>query len=671
MFRSQPGSTRAPRPGSPAASTHANRLSCRLRRGKSDVDPARRAGRRRLQIVVIGASAGGIEAFRLFFEQLPPDSGMGFVVVLHLSPSRKSLLPEIIGRWTAMAVTEVVDGEPVEPDHVYVVPSGHVATVDGGRLHLRPKAPDTDRELNPIDRFFDSLAADRGADAVGVVLSGTGHDGALGLKAIRAPGGLTLAQSSDARGTDGTAPQHSGMPNGAVAAGAVDLIVPVQDMPRLVIAAGRGAADSVEAAGGGADIDAARLRICEILHSRLGHDFSQYKDKTFLRRVERRMQVLGLTRIMDYVARLDHAPDEAVLLFRDLLIGVTRFFRDPPAFESLARAVLPRLFAGKGAREAVRVWVAGCATGEEAYSIAILLREHMDGLGVLPRVQVFATDIDEPAIGTARAGRYPATLLDGMTAERRDRFFARHENSYLVTREIRDLCTFSTHSLVRDPPFSRMDLVSCRNLLIYMDTDLQATVIPAFHYSLLPGGCLLLGSSETVARHEDLFAPLDKEQRIFLRRDGPSPPLKVSPRLAHSRQAARPTAASGEDANPPGSRTDWPRALAIAARRVLERFASPYVVVTEDGEVVHCSSHVGGVLQPALGPPGRSVFDMVRQRSMRRGARIALRTSVESGRVAQIAVPADADDRGPVTVVVEPLPGCEPDRPFLIVFKET
>ena len=619
-----------------------------------------------MQIVGIGASAGGIEAFQLFFEHLPDDTGLGFVVVLHLSASRKSLLPEIIGRWTAMAVSEAVDGETVDPDRVYVIPPGHIATLAGGRLELRPASVEVARETNPIDQFFDSLAADLGADAVGIVLSGTGHDGALGLKAIKARGGLTLAQ-----GSEGTAPQHAGMPNSAIATGAVDLIVQAQDMPRLVIAARRGTADGAMVAARAAEIDAARLQICGILHARLGHDFSQYKDKTFLRRVERRMQVLGIGKLADYIALLEQAHEEVVLLFRDLLIGVTRFFRDEATFEAVRTRILPGLFEGKGAGDTVRVWVVGCATGEEAYSLAILLREYMDGLAVVPRVQVFATDIDEPAIGTARAGRYPATLLEGMSPARRDRFFTRAENSYLVAREIRDLCTFSAHSLVRDPPFSRMNLVSCRNLLIYMDTDLQATVIPAFHYSLLPGGCLLLGSSETVTRHEDLFAPLDKERRIFERRDGPSPPLKVSPRFTRSRQGARLAAAFGEDDDKPESRTDWPRSLAIAARRVLERFASPYVVVTEDGEVVHYSSHVGGVLQPALGPPSRSVFDMVRQRSMRRSARIALRKSVESGRVEQIEVPADVDDRGPVTVVVEPLPGYEPDRPFLIVFRES
>ena len=424
-------------------------------------------------------------------------------------------------------------------------------------MRLRPLAPDVPREAAPIDEFFDSLAADLGEDAIGIVLSGTGHDGALGLKAIRTRGGLTLAQ-----GTDGTAPQHPGMPHSAIATGAVDLIVPVQDMPGLIV----GIKARHEAAGpatpSALQTDTARLSICEILFARVGHDFSGYKEATFLRRVGRRMQVLGLTDMNAYVAKLEADREEAVLLFRDLLIGVTTFFRDAGAFEAVKQVVVPRLFEGKGAGDQVRVWVPGCATGEEAYSLAVLLREHMDGLNDVPKVQVFATDIDEPAIGTARAGRYPATLLDGLSPERRDRFFTRHENSYVVTKEVRDLCTFSAHSLVRDPPFSRMNLVSCRNLLIYMDVELQATVIPAFHYSLLPGGVLLLGSAETVARHDGLFAPLEKEHRIFQRRDGPSPPLKTPARRMQNGPSHNGSPMPDrQQPDQPNGRTDWPRSL--------------------------------------------------------------------------------------------------------------
>ena len=619
---------------------------------------------KRMPIIGIGASAGGLEAFRLFFESMPPDSGMGFVVVLHLSADRKSMLAEIIARWTRMQVMEAADNAAVEPNRVYVIPSGYIATLLGGRIRLRHLAPDVPREAAPIDEFLDSLAADLGEDAIGIVLSGTGHDGALGLKAIKARGGLTLAQ-----GSNGTAPQHSGMPNSAIATGAVDLIVSVEDMPRLVLAA-RGSSEAPRIAASAKQIDAARLSICEILRTRLGHDFSQYKDKTFLRRVQRRMQVLGLPVLTDYVARLEQDREEVVLLFRDLLIGVTAFFRDAETFEAVKQVVIPKLFAGKGAGDNVRIWVPGCATGEEAYSLAMLLREHMDGLKQVPKVQVFATDIDEPAIGTARAGRYPATLLEGLSPERRERFFSRRENSYIVAKEMRELCTFSTHSLVRDPPFSRMDLVSCRNLLIYMDVDLQAAVIPTFHYALLPSGILLLGSSETVARHDGLFAPLEKKHRIFQRRDGPSPPIRVPSRFMPN---GLPSAAAQVDMSAQlEGQTDWSRTLALANSRVLERFAAPFVVVTADGSVLHYSSHNGNFLQPALGPPSRSVFDMAR-RSLRHRLRTALRQAVETGRTVEQAALVDAEKGQPeaINLVVEPLPGQEPDRPYLIVFKAT
>ena len=367
--------------------------------------PARPGPGLTVQVVAVGASAGGIEAFRLFFTAMPADSGMGFVVVLHLSADRRSMLPEIVARWTAMRVSEAANGDRVEPNQVHVIPPGHVATLHQGRLHLRALAPGIPREATPIDEFFDSLAVDKRENAVGIVLSGTGHDGALGLKAIKAAGGMTLAQ-----GSDGTAPQHDGMPSSAIATGAVDLIVPVQDMPRVLLAAqaAQGTATGTPPADEATDAD--RLRICGILHARLGHDFSQYKDKTFLRRVQRRMQVLGVPSLPGYVDRLDADRGEAVLLFRDLLIGVTTFFRDAAAFEAVQRVVIPRLFANKGANDAVRVWVPGCATGEEAYSLAILLREHMDGLrDVRPGCSCSPpTSTSRPSAPPA-SGRYPSS----------------------------------------------------------------------------------------------------------------------------------------------------------------------------------------------------------------------------------------------------------------------
>ena len=473
-------------------------------------------------IVGIGASAGGIDAFRQFFQPMPADCGMAFVVILHLPADRKSMLGEILSRWTSMPVVEGADGVRIEPNHIYVpVPHAIVTVVDG---HLRVSMPHagSDRLIHPIDGFFDSLGAALRERSVGIVLSGTGSDGALGIKAIKECGGLTIAQ-----GSNGTAPQYGEMPAGAIATGVIDLILPVEQMASHLLRLNGARLDL-------SDIDTARREICTILRTRLGHDFSDYRSQTFLRRVARRMQVVDATTLGDYVARLRASPDEANLLFRDLLIRVTSFFRDAETFAALAEKVIPRLFEGRAADGTVRLWVPGCATGEEAYSLAMLLREHMDTLSAVPKVQLFATDIDESAIGTARLGRYPETLLDGLSPARKQRFFKFEESGWRVTREIRDLCTFSVHNVTRHPPFSLMSLVSCRNLLIYMNPALQARVIPVFHYALIPGGVLLLGGSESVAQHGDLFETLDKASRIFLRRPGRGPELNLGWSRSHA-----------------------------------------------------------------------------------------------------------------------------------------
>ncbi len=501
-------------------------------------------------VVGIGASAGGIEAFRGFFEKMPADSGLAFVVLLHLPIDSKSMLAGLLAQWTKMRVVEASDWQVIERDCVYVPPPHAIVTLDGAGLRVAPPDVDAPREFRPIDSFFGSLAAVRGEQAIGIVLSGTGSDGALGLKAIKAQGGVTFAQ-----GIDGTRPEHGDMPSGAIALGVVDLVVPVDAMPAALGRLLKGRIGERDLASHKLEVpDSERLVICGILRDELGHDFSQYKDKTFLRRVQRRMQVLNVVDIDAYIKRLREDRPEVIQLFRDLLIRVTSFFRDEGAFQALEQQVIPALFANKGADRSVRVWVPGCATGEEAYSLAILLREQMDRVVACPKVQIFATDIDEPAVVTARLGHYPAVLLDGLSVERRDRFFRRCATGYVVSKEIRDLCTFSPHSIVRDPAFSRMDLISCRNLLIYLDADLQASVIPAFHYSLVPRGFLLLGTSETPVRHEKLFEPFDKASRIFRKRDVEA--------------ALLPSAASGVEPQPlrrVGPRSVDPPATARAA----------------------------------------------------------------------------------------------------------
>jgi two-component system CheB/CheR fusion protein len=461
-----------------------------------------------LPIVGIGASAGGVEALEQFFKSLPAGNGLAFVVVTHLPPDRESMLSEILGRATRIPVVDARDGEKVEAEHVYVLPPSAILTIRGGNLQLRRTGP-TDRERAPIDVFFTSLAADQAEHAIGVVLSGGGHDGTLGLKAIKENGGLTIAQ-----GANVTRPRFAEMPSSAVAAGIVDLELPVETIPERIIRYVRdwGAFDTGQRGD-------ALTTIFNLLRARTGHDFREYKERTFQRRVQRRMQVVQTTKLEDYAERLQSEPEEVSALFRDLLIGVTDFFRDTAAYQALETSVVPKLFEGKGADDEVRVWVAGCATGEEAYSIAILLREHLERSLSPPKVQVFATDIDEMGMGVARAARYPASVVKEVSPERLRRFFVHEAGTYRVVKELRDMCIFSDHSVIRDPPFSRLDLISCRNLLIYLKPSLQAQIIPLFHYALRPSGYLLLGSSENVSRHSELFTSLDRKNRIFRRRD--------------------------------------------------------------------------------------------------------------------------------------------------------
>jgi two-component system, chemotaxis family, CheB/CheR fusion protein len=629
----------------------------------SDASPAGN----RLPIVGIGASAGGIEAFQGFFENMPPDSGLAFVVMLHLPADRKSILAEILGRWTSMQIIEAIDGCLVEANCVYVPPSGVTIILRSGRLHLHQMVLDEPREPSPISMFFGSLAQDLHEDAIGVVLSGTGSDGALGLKAIKACGGLTLAQ-----GTDGTSPQHNGMPASAIATGAVDIIAAVEAMPEHIMAVQQSRrTDSLAAELSTEQINQARLEICSVLNKQLNHDFSGYKEKTFLRRVQRRMEVLRLATLPEYVGRLQNDRVEVGMLFRDLLIGVTAFFRDTDAFEAVRQTVIPRLLDGKGANDVVRIWVAGCATGEEAYSLAMLLREYLDNITLeVPKVQIFATDIDEAAIATARAGRYPSTLLEGLTPERLNRFFvAGNDGSFTVTKDVRELCTFSAHSLIRDPPFSRIDLISCRNLLIYLDADLQAGVIPAFHYSLVPDGLLLLGSSEAVSRQEVLFTTLDRSHRIFQRRNTPSPPL----RLTGKSSAEEAHFMRGTSAPRPGTpRSGLTRPNNRAAARVLERFAPPFVVVNADGEIIQYSSRTGRFLEAPSGLPSQSVLDMAR-RGLRAPLRSLLKQSAETGhsiKESRVSIEIPGEGLQSITVAVEPLPEQGLDTAYLIVFIE-
>jgi two-component system CheB/CheR fusion protein len=612
-------------------------------------------------IVGIGASAGGIEALQKLFESMPADTGLAFVLMTHTAQHQASALRDILARATKIPVMHAEDGHAIKADHIYVCPPDNVLLVRDGKLVLAPI--DADNRKKPIDIFLSSLAEDRGEDAVGILLSGASSDGTLGIKAVKEAGGFTLAQ-----GGDGHGPQQSYMPGSAIAAGVVDLVVPVEHMANRLVDFTRGSRAmrrmEEEGPAPGPEADGFQ-QIHQILLKRAGHDFSGYKQKTFHRRVNRRMHVTQIPSLEEYVELLRQDGDEVNALFRDLLIGVTNFFRDPAAFAALETKVIPALFKNKGAGDTVRVWIPACATGEEVYSIAILLREHMDRLRSVPKVQIFASDIDERALLVARAGRYPASLVANISADRLRRFFTGDELTYAVSKEIRDLCLFSAHSVLRDPPFSRVDLISCRNLLIYFGVDFQALVVPIFHFALKPSGYLFLGTSENVSHYSDLFAPIDRQQRIFQRRDNVAMPLRQTAHSGASR--LRPTGAEpGRDS---GELTlDIRRAV---ESRVMERFAPAHVIINRDGEVLHYSARTGRFLEPAIGVPNRQLLSMAR-RGLRAELHASIREAMEQRRrIERRGVAVEMEGGVQITdVLVEPFGGSTEDPLYLVVFSE-
>ena len=433
-------------------------------------------------VVGIGASAGGIPAIQELLANVPAGHGMSFVVVMHLSSDHPSHLATVLASKTDLRVEQISDGDKIRPDTVHVIPPGQILEIQDSVLHLRPEER-SHRESRPIDVFFASLAEDQGEDAVGILLSGANSDGTLGIKQIKETGGITIAQSGN--GPD-FAPK---MPESAIAVGLIDFAEEPSDIPArlLHIQDGNNQLQSLERSDlAKKESDRARQiqhDIAKLLKRQTGHPFSGYKQKTFLRRVMRRMKIHKDRTPEDYLERLRADPEEGMDLFRDLLINVTGFFRDPDAFEALRTEVIPRLFKGRLADATIRIWVPGCATGEEVFSLGILFTEYSDTLEDPPAVQIFATDIDEQALSVARAGRYPKQALDGLSQERIERFFENDAMEFTIAKRVRDMWVFSAHSIISHPPFSRMDLVSCRNLLIYLGQELQEKVIPTFHYA--------------------------------------------------------------------------------------------------------------------------------------------------------------------------------------------
>ncbi|MBN9559535.1 MAG: PAS domain-containing protein [Alphaproteobacteria bacterium] len=548
-------------------------------------------------IIGIGASAGGIDALRRLIPNV--EGGMAFVVVLHLDPDHASVLSEILARCTSLPVIPVEEEVAVESDHIYVISPSTILTIEGGRL--RPEQRTGPRgQRNPIDEFLISLANDQGENAACVILSGTGSDGTIGLRAIKEGGGLVLAQAGA---------EYDGMMRSAVSTGLVDFVLPAEEIPQKLgdyfgrVTRGQDQAVSVDDQ---LDLAEHLSRITSLLRNQTGHDFSSYKDRTIIRRIQRRMNVLQIEDMGEFVERLRKDSREVALLFQDLLIGVTSFFRDPDAFAALRRDVLPAMIKGKGPDDTVRVWVPGCATGEEAYSIAILLRECITEPHRAPKLQIFASDIDEQALNVARIGRYPATISRDVSPQRLSRFFLREDGTYRVINEIRETCLFSLHNLLRDAPFSKLDLISCRNLLIYLSSDLQDRIIPLFHYALVPAGALFLGMSENVTRHSRLFLTLDKVNRIFQRRAAVERRVPEFPLIAPRSPRHLPLAPSRR------TQVGEPSLKAAAERYLVDRFTPAYVVVNQDGELLHSSGRTGKYLELPAGAPDTNLFNMAR-----------------------------------------------------------
>ena len=608
-------------------------------------------------IVGIGASAGGIDALKTFFSIVPADIGMAFVIVQHLDPNFESSLVPIIAGASNLPVRLAEDGMRIDTDQVYVIPRNTILTVNQGRLHLSTPAPPAARRVS-INTFLLSLAEDQGENAVAIILSGFGSDGALGIAAIKEHGGLTLSQAE----YDHHA--KKGMPQSAASSGFVDHVLAVEDMPQALLdyRQHRAIFDASKGPDGiRQDLPSHLATICAVLHARLGRDFGDYKTGTLMRRIQRRMHVLQTKEVATYVQQLRTLPHEPEMLFREMLISVTRFFRDRDAFAALDSRIIPELFADQTSSEPIRVWVVGCATGEEAYSVAILLKEARMRSDSGRQIQVFATDVDDRAIALARAGLYAGAIVADMPPDRLERNFTKEDGNYRVAKDIREMCLFSTHDLIKDPPFSRIDLVCCRNLLIYFEPQLQQRVITTFHYALRPNRFLFLGTSEGVASQALLFTPIDKRFRLYARRDTTaSMPAFTLSRSAELTTPARLAARVPVD--------DLDRRVARAGAR----YAPAYLVVDKQFDVLRFSGQTSIYLQPVTGVASLNLFALLHS-ELRVIARAALKEAAVTGeRVVNEALRIEVGEGSELlNLIVEPLFSAGDSGMFLVLFQKS
>ena len=550
-------------------------------------------------IIGIGASAGGFEALEQFLAHVPEKSGMAYVIVQHLDPTRKGLMPELLQRGTRMKVMQVRDRMRVRPHCVYVIPPNKNMSILHGVLHLFEPSAERGHRL-PIDFFLSSLALDQQQKSIGVVLSGMASDGTQGLRDIREKGGLTAAQEPSSAKFDS-------MPRSVIDAGLADIVAPAEELPGRIAAwledAPHAAAtpEAVES-----NMRGAVEKILILLRGRTGHDFSFYKKNTLHRRIERRMGIHQIKKASVYVRFLNENPEELDLLFKELLIGVTGFFRDPDVWRLLRDKTLPALLADHPTR-LLRAWVAGCSTGEEAYTLAIVFREVMDNLAPAKKfmLQIFATDLDRDAIDKARQGVFTEKISDDLTPEQLRRYFTKEGGGFRVRAEIREMVIFSPHSIIKDPPFTKLDILCCRNLLIYLAPEMQQKLFPVFHYSLHPGGVLILGNAETIGQFTGLFGTVSGKSRIYQRLDS-----AVRPDPIEFPSTFAPGLSSGSDTR--HARKPIRNLQTLADQLVLQRYAPPAVLVDESGNIIHISGKTGKYLEPAAGKANLNLFAMAR-----------------------------------------------------------
>jgi PAS domain S-box-containing protein len=636
--------------------TNGPKRSRRGGRAKAAADKAKAVDAKRpdVPVVGIGASAGGIEALSRFFDAMAADSGMAFVVVLHLDPTHHSELAPLLGRRTAMPVVEVADGMRIEANRVHVIVPDRSLEIRDDRLRLyEPNEPRGHR--HPVDVLFTSLAEQRRERAVAIVLSGTGSNGTEGLKAIKASGGMTLAQQPETARFDG-------MPRSAIAAGAADHVLPPEKMPEVLLRYARhgyvAAPDGVK--GAAPDGQLALDPVLALLRLRSGHDFRSYKRSTIQRRIYRRMGIGNIETLPDYADQLRTHPDEIKALVKDLMISVTGFFRDPDAWRALDETVLAPLIAERKADAEIRIWVPACATGEEAYSIAMLALERAEAERKPFDLRVFATDGQGENLNVAREGIYPAAAAETIAPERLARFFDRLDGSYQVKRALRELVVFAPQNLLRDPPFSRLDLITCRNVMIYLEPEAQKRIVALFHFALREGGHLFLGNAETVGRYDDLFETVSKKWRIF-RRIGPTRHDIVDFPLLGAPGRSPPPEPTHPHADPPA------RAAEAARRALLERYAPASVLIDRRGRILYFHGPTGDYLEPPSGEPTYDLLAMARE-GLRAQLRGAIRQAADDQRMVTFGARVRQNEAiRPISVTVAPLAAAQPGAGLLLV----